>query len=98
MKGKHDVQACNTRQPHLASPLPDGFRIEVLVFLAVLAQVAAGEILCDQIDAMAVHVLPAPVAPDDVRMLLRAKPSTKDRQQALPHELVSVASNINRLS
>ena len=63
--------AATARQLHLTSPLPDGFRIQVLVFLSILPKVAAGEVLRDQVDAVVVCILPAPVTPDDVGVLLR---------------------------
>lgn len=60
--------------PDLASPLANCLDVQaLLVALPVIAQVAAGEELGDEIDALGLGVLPTPVAADDVGVVLRGE-------------------------
>lgn len=69
----------------LAGPLADGLGVEaLLVALAVLAQVATGEVLGDEVDALGLGVLPTLVAADDVGVILRGAQTKYSNIQIRP--------------
>ncbi len=60
-RGILKVQVVEARQD-LARPLAHSFELQVPVLLAVVAQVARGEELCDKVDAFVLRVMPTPAA------------------------------------
>ena len=59
------VQVLQARE-QLPGPLLHSLQLQMLMALPVLSQVARGEELSDQVDAVVILILPSPVAPYDV--------------------------------